>query len=93
MSETSQSFSDKSTWKRAAYMLLFAILYQVSEIVIFVIVLVQFLLTVITGNRNDQLSRLSIQLGKYVRQIVDFLSYNSEEKPYPFSDWPSHNRD
>ena len=89
MSETSQNFSDKSTWKRAAYMLLFAVLYQVSEIIIFVIVFIQFLLTVITGNRNDQLSKLSYQLGKYVRQIVDFLSYNSEEKPYPFSDWPS----
>jgi hypothetical protein len=27
-------------------------------------------------------------LGIYLKQIAEFLSYASEEKPFPFSDWP-----
>jgi hypothetical protein len=32
---------------------------------------------------------LGQSLGRYLRQIVDFVSFATEEVPFPFSDWPS----
>ncbi len=80
---------NKSIWLRLLYMILFAFLYSVAEFVILAVVVYQFLHVLITGgNKDENITKLGTQLSTYVYQILQFQTFNSEEKPFPMSDWP-----
>lgn len=79
----------RTTWVRGLYILLFAIVYWLAEILVVAVVLFQFLSTLLTGKNNLQLLRLGRQLSDFVRQLLMFVTYNSEEKPFPFGPWPN----
>lgn len=79
----------KTTWSRGLYILLFAIVYSIAEILVVAVVLFQFLSTLLTGSNNQQLLRLGRQLSDFVKQLLMFITYNSEEKPFPFGPWPN----
>ncbi len=74
--------------ERFIYMLLFAISYSVAEIVLWVVVVFQFLTIAFMKERNEQLLNFGQQLATYIYQIVRFLSFNSEERPFPVGEWP-----
>jgi len=76
-------------WLRLAFMLLFAMIIQVAAAVMWVVVVVQFLFALFTGSDNKNLRNFGRDLSVYIFQIWQFLSYNSNEKPFPFQDWPS----
>ncbi len=78
-----------ATWKRGLLILLFAIIYSISEVVLAAIVLFQFGSQLFTGRINDKLYRFSCGLTAYFYQLVQFFTYRSDLKPYPFSEWPS----
>ncbi len=78
----------QSTWKRGLYMLLFTVFYQIAEIILFIMILFQFFIKLLTGDTNQRLRQLGQSLGAYIYQIVQFLSFNSEMHPYPFGEWP-----
>jgi len=75
-------------WRRGAYMLLFGFLLSVAKFLIFTVVVLQFLSVLVTDAPNDQLLKLGRSLSVYVSQIILFLTFNSEEHPFPLSDWP-----
>lgn len=76
-------------WLRLIFMLLFAALLQIAGIVMWMLVILQFLFSLISGQDNRNLRQLGSSLSRYIYQTLKFLTYNSEEKPFPFSDWPS----
>jgi hypothetical protein len=78
-----------SHWLRVVFMVLFAIILQVAAAVMWVVVILQFLFSLFTGQGNGNLSKLGHSLSTFIFQTWQFLSYNSDEKPYPFQDWPS----
>jgi hypothetical protein len=78
----------KETWFRLLYLFLFVIFYGVAEVVLGAIVIVQFGFKLITLETNKNLLDFSIGLNKYIYGILQFMTFNSNEKPYPFSDWP-----
>ena len=43
----------------------------------------------ITTELNEQLLDFSNSLTKYVSQILLYITFKSEERPFPFSPWPS----
>ena len=81
--------SAKTTWSRGLYILLFAVVYSIAEVLVVAVVIFQFLSTLLTGNNNVQLLRFGQQLSDFVRQLLMFATYNSDEKPYPFGPWPA----
>jgi Domain of unknown function (DUF4389) len=76
-------------WMRLVYMLMFAICLQVASFVMSVLVIVQFIFALLTGSDNRNLRHFGRCLSRYIHQALLFLTYNSEEKPFPFSDWPN----
>jgi hypothetical protein len=86
--ELKQNLRSRTTWLRALYMLLFTVFYGVAEIVITAVVLFQLLSVLFTGDTNWRLLTLGQNLSTYVYQIMLFLTFNSDEHPYPFGDWP-----
>ncbi len=89
MSELTREVLDRSDlWKRGLFMLLFSVLYSVAEVVISLLALVQFVLVLTTGSANQQLLRLGSSLARFSYQVVAFLSFNTDERPFPLADWP-----
>lgn len=73
---------------KIAYLFLFYCIYGITDVVLLVITLIQTLLNIFSNGPSQALMRMGISLGLYVRQITEYLAYASEEKPFPFADWP-----
>jgi len=91
-SETKQNLQDKSIWMRILYMLLFVLAYTAAEFVLGVVVLVQIIITLFTGSNNENLKNFGKQISLYVYDILCFLTFNTEEMPFPFTTWPDESR-
>ena len=86
--ETAEQASKPSIWIRGLYMLLFIIITRLTEAVIFLVMLIQFVLKAATGNTNNNLEMFGDQLSQYLYAIVQFQTFNTEDKPFPFNTWP-----
>ena len=83
---------EPSVWIRILFMVGFALLlYLVITPVLLVLGLAQALFVLFTGEDNEKLRGLGGALAEYVHQILSFFTYNTNEKPFPFSDFPEMN--
>ena len=82
------NLKSESFWIRSIFMVLFFIVYRIVDILVLLVAICQWLYVLLTGDANASLSRFAGGLASYVAQIIQYLSYQTEEKPYPFSDWP-----
>ena len=87
--ELKKHIREPKTWLRGFYILLFLVFYSVAKVVIFAIILFQFVLTVVTGKTNERLVKLGLSLSTYSYQILTFLTFNTDYHPYPFGAWPT----
>jgi len=76
------------TWLRGVFMLLFVLIYSVTEVIVLVVVLLQFLFVLFAGQQNTRLRDFGEGLSVFVYQIMSYWTYNSEERPFPFAQWP-----
>ncbi|MEN8133825.1 MAG: DUF4389 domain-containing protein [Pseudomonadota bacterium] len=83
-----ESYKDRSVWLRGLYMLIFVFFLGVVKFVAFVVILFQFLTVLFTAETNKKLVRFGQSLSTYQYQIMMFLTYNSEEHPFPMGEWP-----
>lgn len=70
---------------RGAFMILFFVLARFVAVLVALIALFQFISTLITRKPNDNLKDFGKNLSLYAAEIIQFLSYNSDRKPWPFS--------
>ena len=80
--------TSRDLWLRLLYMILFAIAYSLAELVMVAVVIIQFVFILIAGSANDLLLRLGQNLTRYIADIIRFQTFNTEDKPFPFADWP-----
>lgn len=85
--EIKGNLSNVNQWMRVAYMLLFGFILYFVMMVMWVVVVIQAIFVLVTGKTNDYLVPFSKDLSHYISQIVMFLTYNQEAKPFPFSPW------
>jgi len=78
---------NKSPWERALYMLLFIFVYSIAEIVLGALVLIHFILVLVHGKPDERLRAFGADLSHFIYQVFLFLTYNTEEKPFPFKAW------
>ena len=78
----------QAVWIRGLFMILFMIIGNVAAWLIAALAVFQFLFVIITGKQNPQLDSFGNGLSRFVYQIAKFLSFGTEDKPFPFSDWP-----
>ena len=75
-------------WSRLIFMLIFGVLLHVAGMVMWVLSGLQFLFSLLTGKDNENLRNLGGSIAVFVHQALDFVCYNTEQKPFPFSAWP-----
>ena len=87
-SELKENVSNTNTWGRALFMILFGIIYSVAEVVLVAVVVIQFLFVLFTNEKNERLLGFGKELSTFIYQVFLYLTFNTEEKPFPFADWP-----
>ena len=88
-SDLEKNVRARSTWIRLLFMILFALIYGLSRLVTAAVVVIQFFHVLFTGETNDQLKTFGHSLAIYSFEIVNYLTFNTETKPFPLeSDWP-----
>jgi hypothetical protein len=92
MTNTSANTHDKrSIWIRGFFMILMAIAFHISGMLLAVAAIVQFVLALASDGPNARLIAFGQSLGLYLGQIASFVSFATEDVPFPFSAWPSGN--
>ncbi len=82
--------ASKSTWMRAIFMLFFLAVISMTEFVIYSLVILQFITMLLSRKANERLIEFGRDLSIFVYNIFLFLTFNSDQKPFPFSDWPGN---
>lgn len=85
--ELQDNLKQLSTWKRIGFILIFAVIAGVVRTLIWVVVLLQIAATLITGNTNQHILGFGQKLATYLYHIMLFMTFNTDQVPFPFSDW------
>lgn len=85
-----ENLKSRSTWLRLVFMFVFYILGSVATLVASVVVVLGFLWVLFTGDTNEQLKRTGQGIATYIAEIIEYLTYNSDKRPFPFdAAWPA----
>ncbi len=89
-SKLEKNLKTKSTWLRLVFMVIFYLIAGLASMVASAVVILGFFWVLFTGEANAHLKRFGAGLAAYISEIVGYLTYNTETKPFPFEgDWPS----
>lgn len=89
MNNTPTTSGKRSVWLRAVFMILMAIAFHICGTLLALGAIIQFVLTLLTNTPNARLIAFGQSLGLYLRQVAEFVTFGTEEVPFPFNDWPS----
>ncbi|HLT64528.1 MAG TPA: DUF4389 domain-containing protein [Pseudohongiella sp.] len=87
--EVVENLKRPSAWLRLLFMAGFVVALYVTGIILLVLMLAQIFFSLFTGTDNVNIRRMGASLTVYVSQILVFLTYNSEVKPFPFIPFPA----
>ncbi len=79
------------TWAqivRGLYVLLFWFILRISELVVAGVAILTFGFKLATGKAQPKVREFGDSLSTYVYQVVSFMTYKSDTKPFPFQEWP-----
>lgn len=89
-----ENIKSRNTWLRLLFMVIYSVLLWLAGLVGTVIVVLGFLWVLFTGEVNRDLREIGQSVASYVYEIVRYLTFNADEKPFPFGGrWPSVDSD
>lgn len=88
-SELAKNVSDKNTWLRLLYLLMFGLAFYISVLLVLVVSIFQFLAKLFTGQSFASLAEMGNNLATYQAQVTRFVTFASDEKPFPFAPAPT----
>lgn len=78
----------RQTWLRGLFIVLFSVIYSMAGMVLTAIVVFQFASLLVSGTRNPMLLAFGQQLSTYIYQVLLYVTFNRDERPWPFDAWP-----
>ncbi|MFY9180328.1 MAG: DUF4389 domain-containing protein [Venatoribacter sp.] len=93
MSRFKNTLLNDAFWLKTFYIVAFYFVYRVLDVLVLIVAAGHWLFQLVTGSRNDSLHDIGQSLGIYSQQIIHFLTSVTEEKPFPFQDWPKNRPD
>lgn len=89
-----ENLKSRGTWTRLLFMVICGILISIASFVGGFVVVLGFLWVLVTGEVNRQLREVGQSIAAYIYEIIRFLTFNTEERPFPLGgDWPSGKSD
>ncbi|MGF6593663.1 DUF4389 domain-containing protein [Pseudomonas sp. 2835] len=89
MNESPNQTQRESIILRVLWMLVFLVVWQLAELLLGGLVLVQLIYRLIYGAPSASLMNFGDSLSQFLAQIGRFGSFHSDHKPWPFADWPT----
>ena len=77
-----------SRWARLIPMIVLLICFGLAEAALYIIAIIQFIWVAVNEEPNEQLVEFGAALAEWVAQDTKYLSYATEEKPFPWAKWP-----
>lgn len=74
------------TWLRLFYILVFGIIFYAVYFVTCTVAIIQFIARILSGKTLASLSDFNVTLADYARDLVAYLTYASDKKPFPFKE-------
>jgi hypothetical protein len=87
------TLTNMDTWKRGLFMVLFAIISGVAKLVVTLVAVFQFITLLFKGQTNQSLLPFGQNLSTYLYQITLFLTFKTNEMPFPFLTFPEGSPD
>ena len=89
LDELVENVRELSGWVRVLFVIFFiVVLHLIIGPLIVLLALVQALFLIFTKKANENLAGFGALLVTYVAQILNFVTFNSDSRPFPFSDFP-----
>lgn len=86
--DVKENVKNTDTWLRGLLILLFGLIFYVAFWIIWLLVIFQFVYKLITGDLNNEVAKVCGSLTEYVLQILRYVTFRSEFRPFPFNPWP-----
>ena len=75
-------------WLRLIFMIIYLIVNYIVQFIIWALAAVQFIFTLLTGSPNQNLLSFTRGLNAFSYHILQYVTYNTQAKPFPFGSWP-----
>jgi len=86
-------YADQGFWFRVIFMLLYWVVLNIAVTVFGVLLVLVSLVKLGSKHEPVMLSGWLKSMTGFIGQIFSFLSFGSEEKPFPFQPWPQVDQD
>jgi hypothetical protein len=86
--KTKATLTNLDTWKRGLFMILFIIISGAAKFIVTLVAIFQFITLLFKGQTNEAVIPLGQNLSTYLYQITLFLTFKTEEMPFPFLAFP-----
>ncbi|MDP9127049.1 MAG: DUF4389 domain-containing protein [Pseudomonadota bacterium] len=83
-----KNVKDKDSWLRFVYLIVFGIIFYLCTFLLGFAALLQFLTKLFTGSTVKGIVDFGEDLAVYVAHVIRYLTFASDEKPFPFSPFP-----
>ncbi|MCK4493759.1 MAG: DUF4389 domain-containing protein [Methylococcales bacterium] len=85
--QITENLKKLSTWKRILFMALFSIIVSLVRVLLWAVIFLQVASALITGVSNENILNFGRSLSAYLYHILLFLTFNTDDLPFPFSSW------
>lgn len=84
-----ENATSAAVWMRGLYIIVFGVILYFVFGLVWLLVIFQFFTKLLTGELNQPLRRFAAPLSRYVSQVLSYITFQSDERPFPFSPWPA----
>jgi hypothetical protein len=84
--QVKSNVQNKNTWLRLFFLALFAVIYYVVFFVAIGVGFIQFVAGKFSGKPLSSLQEFNATLADYSRELVAYITYASDKKPFPFKE-------
>jgi hypothetical protein len=86
--QTKTTLTNLETWKRGLFMLVFGIISGLAKLIVAFVAIFQFVTLLFKGQTNEAVIPLGQNLSTYLYQITLFLTFKTDDMPFPFLPFP-----
>ncbi|MBI1272664.1 MAG: DUF4389 domain-containing protein [Alphaproteobacteria bacterium] len=90
--ELKKNVSDGGTWLRFVFMIVCGVAFYFAATLALAITLFQFVAKLFSGKVFDGLSDFGGNLSVYLGQVVSYMTFASDERPFPFAPFPERKK-
>ena len=86
-------FRSGQAWVRLALMLVyFLVIFEIALLLVGLMMLFQFFYRLIQGQDAERLHSFTQELNSFIYSALQYVTFTTDEKPFPFCDWPAPNK-